>query len=74
MYVVEAGCYRSVDVVGRGLTTADADLEEAHEMLQNFLAILDVKEYSLQRLDLGDWIRKYVASLVPEIASAATTL
>ena len=64
---------RNEDRLHRALSLSP-DLEEAHEMLQNFLAILAVKEYSLQRLDLGDWIRKYVASIVPEIASAANTV
>jgi len=63
---------RNEDRLRRTLSLSP-DLEEAHEMLQNFLAILALNEYSLQRLDLGDWIRKYTASMVPEIASAANT-
>ena len=64
---------RNEERIRRALSLSP-DLEAAYDAYQEFHAILDVKEFSLQRLDLGDWIRKYAASMVPEIASAANTV
>ena len=64
---------RNEERIRRALSLS-SDLEVTYDAYQDFLAILDVNEYSLQRLDLGDWIRKYTASMVPEIAFAANTV
>lgn len=58
----------------RTVLSFSEDLETAYDALQEFYFILEEKEYLLQRTSLAEWIRKYTASKVPEVVSAANTI
>ena len=47
---------------------------EMHDRLQEFLVIIDTGSYARQRMDFSSWLRRSLASEVPEIRSAAATL
>lgn len=58
----------------RDILSLSPDLATAYDALQEFHHILDLDMYQLQRAGLTDWIRKYTASTVPEVTSAANTI
>ena len=50
------------------------DLKETYEALQRFHQINEMKEYTLQRAELTEWISGCLSSDVPELKSAANTV
>lgn len=50
------------------------EISEMYDRLQEFLVIIGTKAYAKQRVDFSSWLKRSLASEVPEIRSAATTL
>lgn len=50
------------------------DICEMYDRLQEFLLIIDMDSYALQRVNLTDWLHRALPSEVLEIQSAANTL